>query len=655
MSADREQPTSESGRHAGGGRWAADPLALPNIRGKRLSLPPRRPDIHADPEAARSWLSQLSRPWAVDLFSGCGGLGLGLERAGFNVVAAADSDEAALETYAANLESLTWGGDLSDPAAFVEYLAQVGIETVDLVAGGPPCQPFSRAGSSKIRSLVAEGSRASEDARVELWRSFMAVVDALDPQAVMLENVPDMVSWDDGSILLAIVQALIDRGYATDAKVLQAERHGVPQHRQRLFVVARRSGKFAWPRRSPSRVDLKTAIGDLPEIDAGAGDLVMPYGGPLNPFQVRARRGMPSRRQALIHDHISRAVREDDAEAFALLKPGQTYRDLPDRLKRYRDDIFDDKYKRLSWDDVSRTITAHIARDGYWYIHPEQQRTLSIREAARLQTFPDIFRFCGHPSVQYRQIGNAVPPALGHAVARRVRAALASEEPACNSAFGEGLRAWRPFTFSKYGQAAAWAVLMSELCLPRRKQSENSELLRRCIDIAPSARTASEQTATLRRLLGPAAVERLTDVAIAICQRHDGQLPESTEALRALPRVGTRTAAMVRCFGFGQPTPLTGQGVNRIIERVTGQPVSSVWTSRLQLVRLAGANGPDVAFNAALLRLAEERCLPSRPLCGACPVRSECRYGKRASREKASTGASSPRRSTAESARRTAA
>jgi DNA (cytosine-5)-methyltransferase 1 len=591
----------------------------------------------------------------VDLFSGCGGLGLGLERAGFNVVAAADSDEAALETYAANLESLTWGGDLSDPAAFVEHLAEVGIKTVDLVAGGPPCQPFSRAGSSKIRSLVAEGSRVSDDARVELWQSFMAVVDALDPQAVMLENVPDMASWDDGSILLAVMQALIDRGYATDARVLQAERHGVPQHRQRLFVVARRSGKFSWPRRSPSRVDLKAAIGDLPEIDAGGGDLVMPYAGPLSPFQIRARRGMPRRQQAIIHDHISRAVREDDAEAFALLKPGQTYRDLPDRLKRYRDDIFDDKYKRLSWDDVSRTITAHIARDGYWYIHPEQQRTLSIREAARLQTFPDEFRFCGHPSVQYRQIGNAVPPALGHAVARRVRAALASHEPARNSSFGERLRGWRASASSEYGQASAWAVLVGELCLPRRTQSQEPELLRSAIEIAPSASAVSDQAAALRDLLGLAAAKRLTEAATAICHRHDGQLPEATEDLRALPRVGTHTAAMVRCFGFGQPTPLTSQGVRRIIERVTGQPSSSVWTSRLQLVRLAGARGPDVAFNGALLRLAEERCLPSKPLCGACPVRPECKHGNRASREGASTGASSPRGSAARSARRAAA
>ncbi len=165
---------------------------------------------------------------------------------------------------------------------------------------------------------------------------------------------------------------------------------------------------------------------------------------------------------------------------------------------------------------------------------------------------------------------------------------------------------------------------------PAGRSRRNRRLLRSAIGIAPSASTVSDQAAALRDLLGSAAAKRLSEVATAICHRHDGQLPEATEDLRALPRVGTHTAAMVRCFGFGQPTPLTSQGARRIVERVTGQPSSSVWTSRLQLVRLAGARGPDVAFNAALLRLAEERCLPSRPLCGACPVRPECKHGIRA-------------------------
>jgi DNA (cytosine-5)-methyltransferase 1 len=643
VDADRRQPTSKSGQQAGNGRWADDPLALPNVRGTKLSLPALHPEIQSDRDAARSWLSQLPRPWAVDLFSGCGGLGLGLERGGFNVVAAADSDPTALETYAANLDALTWCGDLSDPAAFVGYLADLGVQTVDAVAGGPPCQPFSRAGSSKIRSLVADGSRESEDTRVELWRSFMAVVDALTPEAVLLENVPDMASWDDGSILHAIIQSLLDCGYVTDARVLQAERHGVPQHRQRLFVIGRRSGAFSWPRPSGAKVDLEAAIGDLPAIDAGNRDLVRPYERPKSPFQIRARSGMPRGERSVVHDHISRAVREDDAEAFALLKPGQTYRELPDKLKRYRDDIFDDKYKRLSWDSVSRTITAHMARDGYWYIHPDQPRTLSIREAARLQTFPDVFRFCGHPSVQYRQIGNAVPPVLGEAVARRVKAALESEEPARSSTFDKRLRAWHSPVPSEHGQTAAWRILVQELCLSRQTQAEQQPLLDEALALAPTPAAASAQTVALVELVGPRAAVRLLAVAKAMCDFHDGQVPESAEALRALPGVGTHAAAVVRCFGFGQLVPLSNQGVRRIIERVTGQSTSSVWTNRLQVVQLAGTRGPDVAFNAGLLRLAGEYCLPSRPLCGDCPVRPECSHGSRSSRGKVTAGEGSPK------------
>ena len=104
-------------------------------------------------------------------------------------------------------------------------------------------------------------------------------------------------------------------------------------------------------------------------------------------------------------------MREDDERAFQLMDAKTRYSDLPEDMRRYRDDIFDDKYKRLDENELSRTITAHIAKDGYWYIHPRQNRTLTVREAARLQTFPDRFRFAGPPSAAFRQIGNAVPPA----------------------------------------------------------------------------------------------------------------------------------------------------------------------------------------------------------------------------------------------------
>ena len=129
-----------------------------------------------------------------------------------------------------------------------------------------------------------------------------------------------------------------------------------------------------------------------------------------------------------VFDHITRPVRPDDAEAFAGMSASTKYSDLDSKHKRYREDIFTDKYKRLDENELSRTITAHIAKDGYWYIHPRQERTLTVREAARIQTFGDHVRFAGPPSSAFRQIGNAVPPLLGEHLGRAIRQAWVKGE-----------------------------------------------------------------------------------------------------------------------------------------------------------------------------------------------------------------------------------
>ena len=150
------------------------------------------------------------------------------------------------------------------------------------------------------------------------------------------------------------------------------------------------------------------------------------------------------------------------------------YSDLPEELRRYRADIFDDKYKRLDENGLSRTITAHIAKDGYWYIHPRDSRTLTVREAARLQTFPDRYRFAGPPSAAFRQIGNAVPPLLGEQLGKAIRSSLDEPQP-------PGRRAWRPATPWRDGSAPGraadrargcrastrWQVISGEVLLER--------------------------------------------------------------------------------------------------------------------------------------------------------------------------------------------
>ena len=245
-------------------RRQSDRFALPTVRGTPVELRPRTAE-HATVDSDREWLRSVPRPWAVDLFAGAGGLSLGLQEAGFRVIAAADHDERATQTHAANIAGMAWTLDLSEPATFIERLKQRGVRDVDLVAGGPPCQPFSRAGASKLRSLVESGVRDSDHARIHLWQTFLGVVDALKPRAVLLENVPDMARWADGEILADLMTALRERGLQPDARVLNAWEYGVPQHRARLFVVATRGRALTWPRRR-AFVPLVDAIGDLPVI-----------------------------------------------------------------------------------------------------------------------------------------------------------------------------------------------------------------------------------------------------------------------------------------------------------------------------------------------------------------------------------------------------
>src|SRR5262249_16316250 len=158
-----------------------------------------------------------------------------------------------------------------------------------------------------------------------------------------------------------------------------------PQWRTRLFIVGLQTGAgFRWPEPEARTPTLRDAIFDLPAVGSAQRREVIGYwGGPESDLARRLRSGGSGHHRTLIHDHVTREGRRDDAEAFALLPEGGTYEDLPRHLQRYRTDIFSDKYKRLVWDEPSRSITAHLAKDGYWYIHPEQQRTLSVREAAR--------------------------------------------------------------------------------------------------------------------------------------------------------------------------------------------------------------------------------------------------------------------------------
>lgn len=583
-------------------------------------------------------MADRSRPTAIDLFAGGGGLSLGLHQAGFDVLVGADSDAWAMETHAANLSGLTWAGDLTDPGHFLQALEVWGIGTVDLVAGGVPCQPFSRAGRPRIANLVERGERGSHDARAELWESFVAVVRTLRPRAVLVENVPDLPRWNDGAVLIGFYESLRELGYTVEARILDGFRFGVPQHRQRLILLGFADGRQPlWPEPTDQLVTLGDAIGDLPVVPRAQRVEELPYE-PVrvsNDFQREMRAGMSGGEAGVIWEHITRDVRADDMQAFDLLGEGQTYVDLPEHLRRYRSDVFTDKYKRLARDQLCRSITAHIAKDGYWYIHPEQHRTLSVREAARVQTFPDDFRFAGTQTHRYRQIGNAVPVRLSRAVGRAVLETLGREggKGAARDAFRNDLLAWhgeRPARHPWRSAADPWHVLIGELSLRRAAKDLVAVMYRRLVAAAKSPRVVARDPAAseeaLRSIGLKSAAGAIVEIAVEIVERFDGRVPEDSLELRSLPGVGDYLAEAVRCFGFGRRSVLVDTATSRICTRVTGRDARKRFQLRLDLYALAGASGPDAAFNRALLDLGDSLCRPGSPLCEECPVSDLCAF-----------------------------
>ena len=625
---------------------ARSSVQVPRTRRSSVILQPHpdAPDPN-DFDSIRTWLAATPRPWAIDLFSGAGGLSLGLEQAGFSVIAAADNDRDALNTHRANFPSLTWTGDLASPGPLLAALRDWGIEQIDMLAGGPPCQPFSSSGIPKIASLVRAGVRDPHDSRRDLWGSFFRFIDTLSPSAILFENVPDMAQSQEGAVLVQLLEEMERRQYRTWVRVLSAWQYGVPQHRKRLFVVAIRDGaEFQWPEPLDRGTTLRDAIGDLPVAPPGQLDNIVGYtGSPTSSLGRALRSGLADGDVDVLWDHVTRFVRPDDAEAFAMMSAGQTYLDLPDHLRRYREDTFSDKYYRLSWDSLSRSITAHLAKDGYWYIHPEQDRTLSVREAARVQTFPDRFRFAGSMTSRFTQIGNAVPPMLAQAVGGAVRDALErrtkeSDRPINVSAarFRTALIRWHHRNARMYPwrrQNDPWLILLAESCLHRTRADQVAAVFGRLVEAAPTAaallgnkdrfRTASESLGLTWR------TESLIEAAQILVDQHGGVPPKDWSALRSLPGVGDYVASAVMCFAYGQHAVLLDTNTTRIARRLVDNGDMAKWEARLELYRRSGRIGPDAEWNYALLDLGGSICVSRHAACAKCPVSRMCDTGQR--------------------------
>lgn len=447
----------------------ADPHRLKALRGPEQRLVPHPGACSLEDLPAHVDALGGSRPLAVDLFCGAGGLSLGLHAAGFEVILGADIRPDSIATHRHHFSGCSHQGDLSDPQQLMEIISQLHrCGDIALVAGGPPCQPFSRNIRWRKHDLtVSEQHRELNSGRRELWESFMSVVEAIEPRAFLMENVPDIALTGDQEIFRNVVSRAERAGYRVHARIIYAWQYGVPQLRPRLFVAGTHRSKASpllWPEpeypSEQSAPTLKDAIGDLPPL---TGDWweewqdASIYPGPTTTYQQQMRNWLPIGAD-LLPDHITRRVREDDLRTFQLMRTTRRkYHELAEDERRYRvtsraqrngDDqkesgkehSFGNKYNILQWGQPCITITAHMSKDGYWYIHPVQDRTLSIREAARVQSFPDGFRFHGTPSNRFHQVGEAVAPLVAKTLGTALLASVKEEDTRSDWRDPQGIR-----------------------------------------------------------------------------------------------------------------------------------------------------------------------------------------------------------------------
>lgn len=396
--------------------------------------------------------AQSRKYTAIDLFSGAGGLSAGFSEAGFRIQLAADNDKAALRTYSLNHPDVPGTAIVnSDITTLTDcQVAELVTRPVDVLLAGVPCQGYSRVGYRTKPMLMQEKRYTPEsDPKNRLFLEVIRIARLLEPRMILLENVGDMekARVQDGHGLSGVTELLRERlapEYVTATVLLNASDFGIPQNRYRLFFFAFRQPTLPGIRQSLERMrqeafaDIKLpmtvefAIGDLPVLAAGEG--VQITGKPLpdratrNPYDLFVFR--PTR---VLYNHQARNHNEDDMKIICALQDGESYASLLRRCpeivkdrkhKVYSHASFPDKFFRLTKNRPARTIPAHLAKDGNSFIVPDQNRSLTVREAARIQSFPDTWIFTGSRFDQYRQVGNAVPPLLGHFLARFAIAVL---------------------------------------------------------------------------------------------------------------------------------------------------------------------------------------------------------------------------------------
>jgi len=388
----------------------------------------------------------------IDLFCGAGGLSEGLAEAGFHGLFSNEIDSVYAQTYQQNHPNTrVTVGDIRqlDPMKIIRKLG-IEREELDLLAGGPPCQGFSI--NAPLRSIL--------DERNHLFKDFLRFVDIFAPRAVLIENVPGLVSFEDGATLQAILNSLAELGYGADVRILGAAYYGIPQMRWRTVIIGLRGEnlpslafpeptfhapirpnftttfggqslvKMPTPETGSKFITVREAIEDLPILINGErGERIKEYKNePTSDFQRRVRTGTVG-----VINHEASRLSEINLSRLKHIKQGGNWTDIPNELLpkgmlRARKSDHTKRYGRVDPNGLASTILTKC--DPHWgaYFHYEQDRTFTVREAARIQSFPDHFIFTGSQSQQFAQVGNAVPPLLARAIGLAIKSILMEEQ-----------------------------------------------------------------------------------------------------------------------------------------------------------------------------------------------------------------------------------
>ena len=391
-----------------------------------------------------------ARPTFIDLFSGCGGFTLGMLRAGFDCLAAIDFNPQAVTTLRANLQEKSPTG--LSPVGFAleadlttftpEMLAaKIGTRSVDVIVGGPPCQGFSTA--RQFDGSNHDGKRFKDDHRRHLFRNFLDYVEFFQPKVFIIENVLGLRTAAGGRYFTAVQhearvlgQPKGLPGYRVHPQIEQGEKLGAPQKRRRQLIIGVRAdlaGYFPTDLKPASRACIGAMLGDaimdLPILRAGGGedDRLYDFERRKGYFQRNSAHGRAylfkvaeATRADRLRNHVARPHSERDLRDFLRLAEGESSAVVMRRgvefEHTYDKTTFKDRYTRQHRGRSCSTIVAHLAKDGLMFVHPTQNRSLTPREAARVQTFPDWFVFPEPRTHSFRLIGNAVPPLVSEAV-----------------------------------------------------------------------------------------------------------------------------------------------------------------------------------------------------------------------------------------------